>query len=150
MKQEFVTLYGKAIIERNVLFLRSPYLPFDKTAFVEIAFAFLWIAVFILQFFSDEGPRRYLGIVMWGILLITRLPYIYNTLFKKSYANRISLSAIRSIKTEEDHHGLQVTVTLYLKSGRFKRIIFRKLENQHDNFIQALSSELSISGQVSM
>ena len=32
MKQEFVTLYGKATVERDVLFIRNLDLPFTKTS----------------------------------------------------------------------------------------------------------------------
>jgi hypothetical protein len=82
---------------------------------------------------------------IWGIMLIIQVPHIINTLFKRSYSNRIPLAHIKSVKSDEDHHGLQITLTLQLKNGRFKQIIFRKLENQHDSFMQAIIPPLSVS-----
>ena len=51
MKHEFVTLYGKATIEREVLYLRVPYLPFEKTAFAQIGIEMVLISLLVSPFF---------------------------------------------------------------------------------------------------
>ena len=38
MKQEFVTVYGKAIIERDKLYIRTLNIPFSETAFASVYF----------------------------------------------------------------------------------------------------------------
>ena len=92
MKQEFVTLYGKAIIERDVLYFRSPYLPFIKTAFSQIGYEMSFVLVFIIQvFFREDEPKKYIGALLFGFLILSRLPEMYNKLVKRTYSNRISL-----------------------------------------------------------
>lgn len=139
MNREFATVYGKVIIERNILYLRSPYLPFSKTAFAKFGYVFLLIFIFIVQFFRDNDARKYIGITIWGIFLITRLPEIYDILFRRSYASRIPLNRIENYTNTDDTIGLQTTVQLQLKNGRYKKILFRKLEHQAEPFIEAVS-----------
>lgn len=138
-------MYGRASIEKDVLYLRSSYLPFEKTAFAQIGYRLAFPLIFILQFFSSEGPKMYVGLLLWGIIMVFHLPALYDVVFKRSYASRIPLSRIRSYRIEDDHHGIQTEVTLYLKNGRYRKLIFRKLENQHvpfTEFISTYSSEL--------
>ncbi|HVK96647.1 MAG TPA: hypothetical protein VM368_02465 [Flavisolibacter sp.] len=143
MKQEFVTLYGKAAIEREVLYLRSPYLPFGKTAFARIGFELIWVLLFVVQFFDDHGPKKYVGIVMWGIMLLFRTPNLYDVLFRRSYTTRIPLHRIKSYSIDDDLLGLQTMVTLQLKNSRYKKLIFRKLEHQAEPFTELLSQYIA-------
>ena len=87
----------------------------------------------------------YVGLLLWGLIMLFHLPALYDVLFKRSYASRIPLSRIKSYKIEDDHYGIQTEVTLYLKNGRYKKIISRKLENQHvpfTEFLELHSTEL--------
>lgn len=140
MKQEFVTLYGKVIIERGTVFFRSPYKPFSETAFAQIGYQAAFVFVFALQFFRDDHKQRFVGIIVMGLLMLIHLPDLYDRLFKRSYAGRIPLSRIVSSETTEDVHGLQITVTLHLENGRYRKVLFRKFENQHQAFLQTLSA----------
>lgn len=140
MKQEFVTLYGRAVIEGDTLFFRSPYLPFTKTPFAQIGYELVFVLAFVMQFYREPGARRNMGIVVFGFLLLTHLPALYQKLVKDSYATRIPLSRIISVEAADDHHGLQTAVTLHLKNGRHKKVTFRKLEGQMGAFIQAVST----------
>lgn len=143
MKQEFVALYGKIILEKERLYFRFMYLPFHKTAFARIALELLYVLAFSLSFFMDEGPKRNMRLVMWGFLLLTRLPNLYDVFFKKSFSNRIHLNRIKSVSISDDHHGLQTYVTLRLVNGRYKKIAFRKLENQHEAFVETVSNYIT-------
>ena len=145
MKQEFTTLYGKAIVERGVLHFRSPYLPFYKTAFAEIGYEILWLSWFPLRLFTSDKPMDYFVAGVIGILVLTRIPTMFDKFLKRSYSSRIPLSWIVSVDTaDDDPHGLHITVRLFLKSGRYKKIRFRKLENQHEPFVVSLSQHSSV------
>ncbi len=139
MKKEFVTLYGKAIIERDILYFKSMYLPFSKTAFARIGFEFAFIILFLLQFFRDPGFKMYVGILMCGILFLFRIPILFDVLFKRSYASRIPLQKIKSVTIIDDNFGLLILATLHLTNGRYKKIAFRKLENQYEPFAEFIS-----------
>src|SRR4051812_37871343 len=107
MKKELITLYGKATIERDVLYFQSPYLPFSETAFAQIAISVLWIFLFAIQFFREDGPKKNMSILVFGVLLVLHLPEIFDKLFKRSYASRIPLLKIVSVTTADDSHGFQ-------------------------------------------
>lgn len=144
MKHEFVTLYGKAVIERDVVYIRSVDIPLSKTSLAIISYNLLWIVVFVMQFFREEGPRKYIGIVLFGVLFLSRFREVYDALIKRSYASRIPLDRIRSVTIEEQEHiGLNVDVILHLKSGRYKKIVFRKLEGQYQPFIGLVSQHIA-------
>ncbi len=141
-KQEFVTVYGKAIIERDVLYIKSFDVPFSETAFAKIGYEVAFVVLFILQFFNGDGNRKYVGILLWGLLLLGHLPGLYDAIFKRSYAKRIPLEQIKSLKIKEDNVGLQTYVIMDLASGRYRKIAFRKLENQYQPFIETISQYL--------
>src|SRR5215203_3028752 len=101
-QQEFVTLYGKAIVERDILFIRSFDVPVTRTNLFRIAYGLCFLTLFVLAFFKDEGPKKYVSILVWGFLLLMRLPQWFDILFIRSYANRIPLNRIKSITSETD------------------------------------------------
>ena len=140
MKQEFVTLYGRAIVERNTLYLRSPYLPFEKTAFAQVGIEMVWLALLVSRLFAADSSWRVMITIFWGLLVISRIPFMYDKFFKWSYARRIPLIAISDITIQDDIHGMQTEVKLHLKNGRYKKILFRKLENQTEAFSEAVIS----------
>ena len=143
MKQEFVTLYGKVIIQNDKLFIRSFYLPFYKTAFVRIAIEVIWIIILLfILFYPEEGAKRKVEILFFSVMTLLRLPIFYEVFFKKSYVNRILFDKIKSFTVEDDYRGLQTIVKLYLKNGRYRKIYFRKLENQVEPFTELLSHHI--------
>ena len=142
VKAKFPTVYGLVVVENDTLFLRSFYLPFSRTTFARIGYELLWIAAFVFQFFRDE-PKKYVGIVVWAVLVLLRLPNVYDVLFKRSYTIRIPLQQIREFTMEDDRHGYQTAVKLLLKNGRYRKLIFRKLENRAEAFADLLSQYLT-------
>lgn len=140
MKEEFVTLYGKATIERDTIYLRSPYLPFEKTIFAQIGIEIIWILSFVLQLITTDTPMQTFVTIVLGFLVFTRFPGMYDKCFKRSYASCIPLSAIQNITIQDDLHGIQTEAKLHLKNGRYKKITFRKLEGQLEKFFVSLSS----------
>ncbi|MES2880760.1 MAG: hypothetical protein V4676_01335 [Bacteroidota bacterium] len=146
MKEEFVTLYGKAIIDKERLFIRSFELPFSKTLFAQISYELAFVGLFVLQFFdvNDANPaKKILGIVIWGLLPLFRLPNIYYLLFKRSYFNYIHLKNIQSITTNHHYLGLHTLVTIHLTNGRERKINFRTLENQFQPFTELIEQHIA-------
>lgn len=133
-----MTLYGKAFIENDNLYFRFTYLPFEKTAFAELGLELIWILLFILRLVSSDSRMDYFVTIVWGLLLLSRIPVMYDKFFRRSYANRIPLSAIQDFTTESDLHGIQTEVRLLLKNGRYRKIVFRNLEGQQETFLAAV------------
>jgi hypothetical protein len=140
--QEYVTTYGKVILERDVLYLRSMYLPYSKSGFARISFALIWVVAFLIQFAFPGGLEKYVRIIFWSILLLLRMPDIYDILFRRSYAARIPLNRIASFSVHEDHFGYRTIVRLDLKNGRYRKIIFRKLEHQAESFTEKIAASI--------
>jgi hypothetical protein len=143
MKQEFVTLYGKAIVERDVLFIRNLDVPFTRSILSRFGYELAFAGIFVLAFFKDEGPGKNISILGWGFLLLTRLPNWYDLLFRRSYTNRIPLKRIRSISTENDNFGLNSFVRLDLANGRYRKIPFRTMEKQYEAFVEMISQRIT-------
>ena len=72
------------------------------------------------------------------LALFNSYPF-YDVLFKRSLAKRIPLNRIRSFEIKPDEIGLETFVVLHLKSGRYKKIVFRTLEKQYEPFTELVS-----------
>jgi hypothetical protein len=138
MKQEFVILYGKAVIEGKTLYFHSPYLPFEKTAFAQIGLELVWLFTFVLRIVTVDTKMDMMIAIVWAMLTLGRLPIINDKFFKRSYANRIPLAGVHSYSAEDDTYGIQTIVKLHLKNGRYRKMIFRTHEKQVEPFIAAL------------
>ena len=141
-QQEFVTLYGKAIVERDVLFVRNFDVPFTRTSLFRIFYELCFLALFVLSFFREDG-FKYVFTIFWGILFLTRFENWYEILIKRSYASRIPLKNIRSVTTEADQFGLNTNVRLHLRNGRHRVILFRTMEKQYEGFIEFISHQIA-------
>jgi hypothetical protein len=142
-QQEFVTLYGKAIIERDTLFLRTFDVPFTRTNFFRVCYALSFIVVFVLGFLRDDGPKKYVFLLGWGLMILLRVSELFEVFFRRSYSNRIPLSRIRSITTEPDQFNLNTDVRLHLASGRYRIIPFRTMEKQYEPFVEFISHQIA-------
>ncbi|HVE61180.1 MAG TPA: hypothetical protein VNA26_05145 [Chitinophagaceae bacterium] len=145
MVQEFITSNGKVIKERDVLFIRNLKLSFSNTILYQVGFPFIALIGFILQFIraTDIEFVYYSRIVFWGIILSSQIPALYDILTKRSFAKRIAINRINSFEIKPDGIGLETFVILHLKSGRYKKIIFRTLEKQYEPFIQLVSQYIT-------
>lgn len=134
MKQEFITLRGKLVLDDEKLVIKNYKLKENRDFYWGIA----WTALF-LNFYSYGEKIRPLVIVM-GVLMGFAWVFFFIDLFFFTYLkNTISLNRIKSYKVETDDHGLETRIVLYLKSGRRKEIIFRTHEKQHDIFLEHLT-----------
>lgn len=140
MKQEFITVRGKAIIEQNILFIRMLDFKIANTIFFELGFPLLILTIFILMIASNtDGKENYLIVIFWGLFALSQLPRLFDLLFKRSYSNRIPLDRIKSYELKKDPSGLETNVILKLSSGRYRCLRFRNLENQFERFVAILS-----------
>jgi hypothetical protein len=148
MQQTFVFSYGKLVLENGILYIRKtkPALTVSQTlnAFLPVIFA----ARFVFYLLEDPSPKRNVGVILFGCLVVLHVLLnsgeLYKFLFKRSFRKRIPLHKIKATRTEDDPNELEVHLYLQLQSGRERKITFRKLENQHEAFVLALSEYLSV------
>lgn len=142
MKQEFITSNGKVVRERDILFVKTLKLHFSESLLGQ----WLWALVPVLAIASStllqEGPARLTGL-FYLFLFFDNLKLLYRLVFVKSFAGRIPLQNIISFETKNDHTGLETEVILKLKSGRYRTVKFRTLENQYQSFTELISQQIS-------
>ena len=141
-QQEFITLYGKAIIERDVLFLKSFDVPFNNTGFFRIARELGFLAILtvsLITFTTGDDSKNFIPVLAWSVVVLLRMPSLYDVLFKRSYASRIPLNRIKDVTLVSDNHGLHTFVKLHLANGRYRMIRFRTMEKQYEPLIAAIS-----------
>ncbi|RYZ59064.1 MAG: hypothetical protein EOO14_08865 [Chitinophagaceae bacterium] len=140
MKQEFVTTTGLVSIEQGLVRFERKVLSMNYQLLAEIGLPIF----FVLRFFSllekDTSPMKNIGLLIYGILSLMGIISLLYTVFKRSFSNQIFVQNIRSYRVQEQANGLEVQLTLILKSGRERIVTFRKLENQVEPFVNALSS----------
>jgi hypothetical protein len=134
MKQEFITLRGRLVLDDEKLVIKNFKLKDNRDFYWGIA----WTAV-LLNYFSSGAKIRSLAFVLLVLIGFIWIFWIIDLLFFTCLKNTISLDRIKSYKVETDDHGLETRVVLYLKSGRRKEIIFRTLEKQHEIFLDHLT-----------
>lgn len=139
MKKEFITAKGKIIIQNQIIFIRTLYWVPGYNFWLRLVLPMLIVIFFFLLLLENEqDPEWYIRLIFWGFLALMQLPLIYSELFRKSYSNRIPLKNIKYHEVIPDRIGLQTEVRLYLKSGRYRNIIFRTHEKQFELFLEAL------------
>jgi hypothetical protein len=147
MSQTFISAFGKVIIENEKLYIRNVKSSFSYSDFFHIAWHLFIPIRFVMYLFEDVSPKRNVGVLLFGFMSIPSLftlgSLLYRALFKESFAKRILLKQIVSLKTEEDPNELEVHLYLKLSSGKERKITFRKLEGQHLALSEALSPYLA-------
>lgn len=144
MAQEFISVRGKVVIERDILFIRTFTLPsFPETVLFEILVGIIALVLFISSFFIQDDGTRFLRIIISIVILTPRILPLYDILFKRSLATRIPLRRIKSYELKENANGLESTLILYLRSGRYKPILFRSLEKQYEPLASLISQHIA-------
>jgi hypothetical protein len=139
MKTAFITVRGRINLERNILFIRTSNLQLSETVAFKFFLAFAPLLVLLLILFEENGPKKYVQVLMWSFLVVAKINYLYDVLFRLSFSNRIPLSNIVSYDLKDDPNGLETIVTLQLKSGRKRILVFRTLEGEYEPFLETIA-----------
>jgi hypothetical protein len=139
MTQEFVTTKGKAVVEREVLYLKNLSWQFHHSLLYELFVPLFWFFIAALKFIDAADPFEYF---MAGVITVLAFCHgypLYDVLFRRSLVSRIPLGRIFSFELETAPSGLETYVILRLKSGRYKKIAFRTREHEYEAFTALLS-----------
>ncbi|NTS43398.1 hypothetical protein HRG84_21140 [Flavisolibacter sp. BT320] len=143
MREEFFYSYGKVVLENGILHIRKVKPSYSVSEALVAIFPLTFAIRFVIYLFDEVSPRRNMGLVITGFLvflyMLLNLSTYYKFIFKRSFANRIPVQAIESCRVEEDNNGLEVHLLLHLKSGRERKVTFRKLEKQYEELAVSLS-----------
>ena len=139
MTQEFVTTKGKAVVEREVLYLKNLSWQFHHSLLYELSVPLFWFLAAVWKFIEADYPFGYF--IAGGITLLAfshGYP-LYDVIFRRSLVSRIPLRRILSYELETSPSGLETYVILQLKSGRYKKIGFRTREHEYEAFTDLLA-----------
>lgn len=144
MDQEYVTSRGKLIFNSKRLLIQNFKVDIRQTAIGEIASPLITLSAAILSFLVPSKAYGYFITVTILVLFFSSyFKQLYTVLFKKSYSNYIQVNRIISFELKPDEFGLETEVRLHLKSGRYRSVIFRTREYQHQPFTEDLSQYLA-------
>ena len=137
MKQEFITTHGKVVIERDKIFIFED----EPGATAREIYFFVFIVLQVTGGFFNIPEMKWISLV-FGLLgtIYIILPFLKHK--NQSSKTRILLKKITKISNEDDNDGINTWVKLYLSSGKIRYIKFRKLENQYQPFIEAVSQQI--------
>ena len=143
MKQEFITVSGKVIIEKNILLIRAFYFRVNWSIILKLIVPLLiWMMFIVLLFDEPKDSKWNFRIFMWGLMSVLQLPNIYEMLIQRSYSNSIPLNRIKSFEVKQDIVGYITLVIIKLKNGRYRTIKFRTLEKQYESFTELVSQHI--------
>lgn len=137
MKQEFITSYGKVVIERDKIYI----LTLNRNVSYKGVGVLIFLFTLILAIFIPDISGWFM-VFFFGVLTLSENFQFIKTLPKTSFSNRILLSEINATSIIDDPKGFDTLVNLHLKSGKTRTIRFRKLENQYQPFIETLSQHI--------
>lgn len=141
MKKEFITSRGKAIIKNGVLYVRN--IKPDNQLSWDVFRFFAFVIVGSWRMIDADRNSDY---VVGAVFLITAFLYsetVIDLFFKRSLSNRIPLNKITNLEAKEDENGLDINLFIHLRSGRYKLVAFRRLENQHAPFIHYIEQHIA-------
>ncbi len=87
---------------------------------------------------------NWIGVLIAFVALIWIYPHlerIFKILFVYKWGNSIRLADIREIVQQPTENELETVISLRLKSGRQKMLIFRTKENQVEAFIDQVQKQ---------
>lgn len=138
MKQEFITVRGKVIVENGAIRIKN----FKQRKRSDFYFYAFWL---LLLYITINKNLKALPLAnFWmGMVALFLLFWLIDAIFLNSWKNRILLSSVKSYRVTNDDFGLETCVAIYLKSGKRKEILFRTNEKQFDPFLELLSQQIT-------
>lgn len=140
MDQEFITSRGKAILGNKRLLIQNSKVDIRETVVGQITMPIVVLTLAFVSFFKPSKAFGYIATTVFIVLFFSsHFKQLYTVLFKRSYSDYIPIIRINSFELKPDEFGLETEVRLHLKNGRYRSIVFRKLEKQYEPFIELLS-----------
>lgn len=89
---------------------------------------------------ETQKISKWIGVGIYSIILLLYVGVVIDFLFRQYLKNNVDISKIGKVKTYNSDEGLETSVVLIMKSKRYKKYVFRTLENQHNQLIEKIQS----------
>lgn len=143
MNTELITLNSRINIKKGVITEKKLKTDTEEGFTRSIAFVTL-LAILAFCFYRIFFDKDYFYIIQLFLVLIWLAPHIkriYASLFIKTWKSVIRIADIESVASLKMQNGLETQVTMHLKNGRKKFLIFRDAENQVEDFIHSIETK---------
>jgi hypothetical protein len=142
MSAEYITLNSRLTIKKSVLTEKKLKVNTEEGFTRLMAFVVL-VALLAFCIYRIAVDKNYFYIIQLILVLMWLAPYImriYTFIFIKTWKTSIRVEEIQNLTSLKLDNGLETQVTLKLKNGRKKFLIFRDAENQVDDFIHSIET----------
>lgn len=143
MSAEYITLNSRLTVKKGVLTEKKLKVNTEEAFSRLMAFIAL-VALLAFCIYRITVDKNYFFIIQLLLVLMWLAPHIkriYTSMFIKTWKASIRIDEIQSITSSHLDNGLETEVTLHLKNGRKKFLIFRDAENQIDDFICSIETK---------
>ncbi len=89
---------------------------------------------------ETDKTSKWIGVGIYSLILLLYIGIALDFLFRQYLKNKVDISKVDKIKTYASEECLETNVILTMKSKRYKRYVFRTLENQYDTLVDKIQS----------
>jgi hypothetical protein len=89
---------------------------------------------------ETDKTSKWVGVGIYSLILLLYIGIALDFLFRQYLKSKVDISRVDKIKTYASDEGLETNVILTMKSKRYKRYVFRTLENQYDQLVDKIKS----------
>ena len=140
MNTEFISLDSRINIKKGSITEKKVKTNTEEGLTRFIGFLAL-VAILVYCIYIIVVDKNYFYIPQLLLVLVwlaPRINRIYISLFVKTWNSAVRIDDILTVTSSKLENGLETQVTLQLKNGRKKFIIFRDAENQIEHFINSV------------
>jgi len=147
---ELTTTDGKLIIDGTII-KQKRLTNTRRRNLILYSYFFLFFVDLIIDKIDiakeTQKTSKWIGVGIYGIILLLYIGIAIDFFFRQYLKNKVDITKIDKLKTYSSDEGLETNVVLTMKSKRYKRYVFRTLENQYEQLvdkIQSLNSNVQI------
>lgn len=142
MSEEFITLNSRLTVKNDTLIEKKLKVNREEGFTRFLAFVVL-VSLVAFCIYRIAFDNNYFYIIQLILVLMWLAPHtkrVYTSLFIKTLKTSIRIDEIQTLTSSKLDNGLETQVTLHLKNGRKKFLIFRDAENQVDDFLRSMET----------
>lgn len=142
-KMELTTTDGKLIIEGSIIRQKRLTNTRRRNFILYCYFLLFFVDLTIdkIDVANETGKTsKWIGVGIYSLILLLYIGIALDFLFRQYLKNKVDISQVKKVRTYNNDEGLETNVILTMKSNRYKRYVFRTLENQYVQLVDKIQS----------
>lgn len=140
---ELTTTDGKLIIEGSIIRQKRLTNTRRRNFILYCYFLLFFVDLTIdkIDVANETGKTsKWIGVGIYSLILLLYIGIALDFLFRQYLKNKVDISQVKKVRTYNNDEGLETNVILTMKSNRYKRYVFRTLENQYVQLVDKIQS----------